>query len=308
MAQLPSQLQRAQERSVSYTLAADTAIFVVIVIVALLTGSLTLASEGLRIFIILVAGYWNLWCLMAVHRNNFSRYHFGSHKFEHLATVLCGLGLIAAGFLVAEGVISLIFAEREAASPAGLALAAIVNAINVLINILGWMAMIRSSAAATSEAFRAQLRVRVTLLISSGAVQITLTAAALAKDPLIAILLDATGATIVAVIMLSHGLKMIWRSMPVMLDASSSPDFRSALLAAVRKLLPDAVIHSIQTRRIGDGHVARVTVHTHPDLSSDVLRESAAALERALSDDGAPHLVSVVARTREGILAAQPDA
>lgn len=308
MAQVLSPLQRAQERSVSYTLAADTAILVVVVTVALLTGSLTLMSEGLRIFIILAAGYWNLWCLMSVHRNNFSRYHFGSHKFEHLASVLCGLGLIAAGFLVAEGVISLISAQREAASPPGLAMAAVVNAINVLINVYGWIAMVRSSTDSPSEAFRAQLRVRMTLLITSGTVQVTLTAAALAQDPFIAILLDATGAAFVAVIMLSHGLKMIWRSMPVMLDTASSPDFRSTLVAAVRKLLPEAVIHSIRTRRIGDGHVARVTVHTHPDLSSDVLRESAAALQRTLSGDDAPLEVSLVARTGEGTLATQPDA
>lgn len=293
----PSPQRRAQERSIAYTLAADTGILIAMVLVALLSGSLTLISEGLRIFIILMAGYWNLWCLMAVNRDSLIRYQFGTDKFEYLATVLCGLGLIVGGGLIAEGVVTLVFAEREAASPAGLAMAAIVNAVNVLINILGWVAMIQSATDQTSEAFRAQLRVRVTLLISSGAVQITLTAAALAKDPLIATMLDALGASFVAVLMLTHGSKMLWRSVPVMLDVAASPTFSSAITAATLRSLPDTVLHSIKTRRIGDGHVARITVIANPDLSPDRLRECVTALQENLSAGAFPCHVSVVART-----------
>ena len=50
-----------------------------------------------------------------------------------------------------------------------------------------------------------------------------------------------------------------------------------------------------------------MTVLAHPELSSDVLRQSAAALQDTLSGDDAPLQVSLVARTDEAVLAARPE-
>jgi len=292
----PNPQQRAQERSTAYPLVADTGILLAIYLVALLSGSLTLMSEAMRMLIMLIAGYWTLWCMMAVHRDSLRRYRFGTDKFEYLATGLCGIGLIAGGLLVAEGVVNLLFVGREVTSPAGLALAAIVNATNVLINVLGWVAMVQSSTDRNTEAFRAQLRVRVTLLMSSGAVQITLTAAALAKDPFIVGVLDATGASFVAVLVLTHGWRMVRRSIPVLLDRAASPATHRAIAAAVRRSLPEAALHSVQTRRTGNGHVARVTVLADPDLPANRLRTCATVVEETLSGAAEALQVSVMAR------------
>ena len=97
-------------------------------------------------------------------------------------------------------------------------MAAIVGAINTLINALGWFAMSAAARSDNSAIYKAQLRSRKVSLFSSLVVQTTMTIAVLAKDPMFSTSLDGVGATFVVWIMVSIGFKMMWEAVPDLLD------------------------------------------------------------------------------------------
>ena len=131
-----------------------------------------------------------------------SRYEYGVGKLEQFVWLIVGLSLVIGALWVASRVVTTVLSSAPPASPLALTLSALVNAINLAVSFLGWYAM---RVAARDEPFGvigAQLRAKLTMLLSSLYLQVTLTVAALAKDDAIALTLDAFGATFVVALML----------------------------------------------------------------------------------------------------------
>ena len=248
----PTPDQRAKEAAVLYTSLADLAIVVLMFIFAVATHSLTLLSEAVRVALMLVVEFYSLFLLRAVHRDRLRRFRFGIGKIEQICNLAIGAALLASGFWVAHRVVDLVLFDQDAASPLGLAAAAVVNAINTLINALGWFAMVAAARSDDSPIFKAQLRARLVKLVSSLFVQTTLTIAALAKDPIVSLWLDGIGAAFVAVVMICVGLKMIGECAPDLLDqpipASLRQQLERVLVAA--GFAPDELVR-VRTRRSG---------------------------------------------------------
>ncbi len=144
----PIKDNRGRELSVRYTWLGDVVTISLLGIFAILTGSLTLLSEGIRGVLMLGVSFYSVWVLYAVHRDRLTRYEYGTGKIEQFVSIVVGLGLVVSGFWVAQTVVDTILTAKPAAGPLDLTSPAIANSINTLVNVLGWFAMVAASGAA----------------------------------------------------------------------------------------------------------------------------------------------------------------
>ncbi len=278
----PTRLEISQERSVLWLALIDTAIVSAFIVFAISTGSLTLLSEAARILVVLVGTYFSLWVMFSIHRNWFHTFDYGLGKLEQFAWLILGVALMVSGIWIGSHVFAAIESNVPASSPLGLSLAAILNAINTLVNVIGWFAIYFAVRAKSSVALRAQLHARTTMVISSLFVQVTLTVAALAKDPSIALVLDAVGAIFVSLLMLKNGAQMVVQSLPDLLDAPVEDTTALLIEATVAQCLPAGQITSLRTRKSGSRIFAEVVVSKEMFPSSQAMENCTEKIRRAL--------------------------
>ena len=290
----PTRDELSKERALRYALLADTGMTALLIVVAIGGGSLTILGEATRSVLMLAIQYYSLWVLSALHRGRLDRFEFGAGKIEQFVWLLVGLGLVASGLWIAQTVVGTIFAARPAASPLGLSLAAVTNAINAVINVLFWWAVVTASREGDSQVYRAQIRARLTMMTSSLVLQVTLTAAALAKDSAIALILDAAGAVFVVAIMLHAGISMIIQALPSLVDAPAAADLRAQIRRTVAGIVAESDILSIRTRRTGPTTFAEVALRESAFPSIDALRDSVAEIRQALGHNTASVEITIV--------------
>ncbi len=291
---LPTKEERTKETRALYTWLADTVVISLIVITAILSGSLTMLGEAVRGVLMLGVLAFSLWALHAVHRGRLSRFEYGVSKIEQFVWVVVGLSLFVSGLWVAQTVFDTLFTARPAASPLGLTWAAIINAINTLLNVVGWLAMVTASRGDDSEVYRAQLRARFTMVVSSLFLQVTLTVAALAKDDAIALTLDTAGAIFVTCVMVHNGVSMISRALPYLLDAPAQAELSALIRGAVGSVVPEEDVVSIRTRDAGTITFAEVAVAATAFPSMSALHACTAKIRQALGRHAAKIDIAVV--------------
>jgi divalent metal cation (Fe/Co/Zn/Cd) transporter len=258
----PTPEEKAKEVAILYTTLADVAIILLTLVFAVVTLSLTLIGEALRMTL-MMGDVYTFFVLRAVHRDQLRKFRFGIGKVEQICNLVIGAALVVGGLWVAHRVVDTLLLGQLAASPLGLAMAAVVNAINTLINALGWFAMHTAAGSDDSPIYKAQLRSRKVSLVASLIVQTTLTIAVLAKDPVVSTWLDGLGATFVAWIMLSIGLRMMWEATPDLLDHPVPERVRQQIdgLLATVGLEPEELVR-VRTRR--SGRLAQVELTLAP--------------------------------------------
>ena len=186
-ARVPTKEERAKERSILLSGIADVGVIFLQIVFAAITGSLTLFSEAVRSILMQLVEFYSLWLLSAVHRDRLKHFKFGIGKVEQFVWLLIGFGLFLSGlWWWRVKVVESVFATQIAPTPLGLAFAAMVNAVNLLINALSFYAMFTASRGDDSDIFRAQLKSRGVKLGNSVFLQITLTVGALSSDPVVA--------------------------------------------------------------------------------------------------------------------------
>ena len=276
--------ERSKERSLFYTTLADSGITLLLVASALTSGSLTMLSEAVRCVLFIAIQYYSIWTMRAVHRGRLGHYAFGVGKIEALVWVVAGVGLIVGGCWVAQAIVVALFSDDPGASPIGLAMAAVVNGVNTLINGLGLYAMYAATQDRSSGVFGSQVRARIGMLLFSTILQVTLTAAALAKDPGIALALDSIGAALVVYFKLRRGILMVMHGLPDLLDAPATDELADSIRRAADSVLPAGQLLAVRTRRSGALTFAEVEVA--PDAARDVttLRTRVDALRRAIGE------------------------
>lgn len=291
--------QRAKESAILYTCLADVGIEALLIVVSLLTLSLTLLSEALRGALTLTIDLYTLVVLRAVHRGRLRRFRFGIGKAEQICNLAIAAAMLFSGFWIAHRVVeTVVFAAIGTATPFGLATAAAVNAINLAINGLGWLAMAAAATHGDSAIYRGQLRARAVKAASSAILQTTMTAAALAKDPVVSAWLDGLGATFVAVVMVAIGAKMIAEALPDLLDhpvpESTREEIEAALVSA--GILREELVR-IRTRCAGSAPQVELTLAGAGSLADYSRR--AAGIEGRIRDRLGDADVSVVVDARE---------
>jgi len=283
MSQAPTQDQKAKEAAVLYTALADLAEISIKVPFVIATQSLTLLSELIRSGLMLITEFYTFFILRAVHRDRLGKFRFGIGKLEQMCNLAIGASLLLGGFWIVLRVVQSFLFDQAAATPLGLATAAVVGAINLVINTLGLLAMISAARSDDSAIFKGQLRARTVKLLSSLVVQTTMTIAALAKDPMIAAVLDGLGASFVGALMVVIGFKMVWGCLPDLLDRSVPENIAAEIEAILDKAgITSAEIAKSRTRRAGSLPHIELTLTTTGCLSVRDFLQRAGRLDNQL--------------------------
>jgi divalent metal cation (Fe/Co/Zn/Cd) transporter len=296
----PTPEEKAKEDAILYTTLADVAIILLTFLFAVLTLSLTLIGEALRMTL-MMGDVYTFFVLRAVHRDRLRKYRFGIGQVEQICNLGIGAALVVGGFWVAHRVFDTLVFGQDAASPLGLAMAAVVNAVNTLINVLGWFAMRVAARNDDSPIYKAQLRTRVVSVVASLIVQTTLTVAVLVKDPVVSIWLDGLGATFVAWIMISIGLRMMWESTPDLLDRAVPDRVSEQIqgLLATAGLEPEEPVR-IRTRRSGSVTQVELTLAPVHCRSMAEFTERVGRVQRLVESHVPEADVSIVVDARGG--------
>lgn len=281
----PTPDQRAQERAVLVTSIADVAIVMGMVLAAVATGSLTMLGEATRGGLMTAVEIYALMVLCAVHRDRLRRFRYGIGKIEQIFNLLIGLTLCVSGVWIAERMGVTLLEQRSAASQLGMATAAVVNAINLSINLLGWVAMMAAARSDDSPIYRAQRRARGVKAVCSVLLQTALTMAALTGDPMIALALDAVGAAFVSGVMLVIGWRMMADCAADLLDHALAPDDMERLRGAVLTLPKLSGEHiRVRTRRCGGSAQAELILTVFAGCRCIEVRQRVAVLQQAVRE------------------------
>lgn len=286
----PTAGERARERAVFLPVLADVGATAMLLGFGVLTASLTLLSEGIRSLVMLFASVYALVVMRAIHRSRLGQFEFGVGKLEQFVTLVVGLGLIGSALWVADSAVLKALGDGgPAPSPLGLALAAIVNAVNAAINTLGWlgMSMAGRGEGGDSEIYRAQLRARFVMMSSSLLLQVTLTIAALAKDVALAVLLDVAGAGFVAVLMFVNGVTLLRRALPELLDAPPAHHVAARIREVVAGHVPPHALAGVRARRAGGKVVAEIVLCGDDSVPPAALERQRRKIDAALVAAGA---------------------
>jgi len=212
--------QRAQERSVLFAVSVDWPLVGLFVVVGLLSGSLTIIAEAVRGCLMLAIETYSLIVMRRIHRGKVAAFEFGTGKLEQACNLAIATGMIVGALWIARRAFDLVIQGHSDASPLGLTLAASIKGITPLVNLVAWNEVRLAAGRTPSVIMLAQQQARLTKFISSCIVQVTMTVAAIARDPVIAAWADSIGALFVAGFMTVIAIGMLRAGLPDLLDRS----------------------------------------------------------------------------------------
>ena len=203
-----------------------------------LSGSLTLAADGLRAFLLLKLDVFALIVLRRNRRRRFAKYQFGTGKLERLVNVTVGLGMYASGLSILFSALDRLEAQPPAASAVSVALGIVFADANLSLNVYGLFRVYRAHSAAPSIIMRTQHRSRLAMAISSSIVFAVVLASA---DLSIRAgnLLDVLGSAFVSAVILWIGTSMVRESLPDLLDKSIDPGAQRLVLQTLAEHFDD---------------------------------------------------------------------
>lgn len=280
--------ERLRERSVLFGLLADSAMWCLYMLVGVVGGSLTIVAEAIRGGLMILIEAYALLVLRRIHRGTLAGFDFGVGKLETVCNLAIALGMLGGALWIAQGAVALILAGHSDASPAALALAACLNAVNAFANYAAWWEMRTAARNGDSVIMRAQLQARTTKLVSSVLVQATLTVAAVTAEPVIAAWADALGALVVAAFITRTSLRMLGQGLPDLLDRAVDEATREAAVRALEPHRPGfAELGRIRSRRSGGAVFLEIAVCFDADLPLEEVDRRIEAM-RAAIEAGVP--------------------
>jgi divalent metal cation (Fe/Co/Zn/Cd) transporter len=223
--------------------------------------------------------------LTAEERDARQRYEFGAGKLEQAGNLTIALAMAVGGLWIGSLAFELAVLGTSEATPFGLALAATANAMHAIRR--GSLIWARSSAKGKNEApaDRAPLMADIFTLVPLLIVQMTLTVAALARDPGIAMGADCVGAIFVGLLMTATGVKMLWEAL---LDLIDHP-LHQKVEKAIAQLLLAQDVHAgellgMRSRRSGRQVFVELTLDPAEPRSFEDVRQRLARVRRGLED------------------------
>jgi len=279
-----TQEQLAQERSIRFALLADLGVLSLAVPVGLLGGSLTLKAEAIRFVLgmsIEIFAYTVMWRL---HRGKLHDLEFGGGKLEQIANLVTGIGMLGGAAWIASKAMEIVSGHGEVGTPLGLALAAIVGALNAYVNFVAWDAMRRATQGDTSLVMQGQLQARRVKLICSLVVLFTMTAAALSTDNVVVASADAVGSVFVAIFMVLNGSEMLRIGIPDLLDRSAGKTVRDTVDRVLAGSAGDyRRLDRVRSRRSGRVVFVEIVLSFEPGLTIAEVNRRIGALKQSMA-------------------------
>ncbi len=275
--------QRRRETALLLAAILDGFIGMTLLAVGLLGNSLTCLAESLRGNMMWTIDLVSLAVIRRLHRGRLSGFDFGTGKIEQLCCIAIACGLIVGATWVGYDALQLLAAGHSMATPVGLSLAAVVGAINVFINFVAWEKVRQAARGRPSTIMDAQQRARRARLLSSVVVQITMTSAAVAKDPVLVAWLDAVGALIVCGIMIRAASNLLWESVPDLLDRSTNRVVGPVIRAAAGNLPAEFTLDGFRSRGTPRAFTVEVALACAETTDIAAIRRIAGALAGELT-------------------------
>jgi divalent metal cation (Fe/Co/Zn/Cd) transporter len=282
----PTPQQLAQERSIRFALLADIGVLSLMVPVGLLGGSLTIKAEAIRFVLMMSIEIFAYTVMWRLHRGKLHDLEFGGGKLEQIANLVTGIGMLGAAAWIATKAMAIVGGQAAVGTPLGLALAAMVGALNAYINFVAWDGMRRAAEGESTLVMQGQLQARRVKLICSLVVLFTMTVAALSTDNVVVASADAVGSVFVAVFMVLNGSEMLRTGIPDLLDRSAGKSVRDT----VDRVLSGSADHyqrldRIRSRRSGRVVFIEVVLSFEPGLTIAEVNRRITALKEGMANE-----------------------
>jgi cation diffusion facilitator family transporter len=254
-------------------------------VVGILGGSLTVLAEAIRGTLGQLVEMFSLAVLRRIHRGHVAEFEFGAGKLEQICNLAIAVSLLVGAAWVARRAVE-VLVYGHTASPLGLALAACFGALNTFLNFIAWDEVRQACRGQPSVIMRAQLASRLTKLISSCIVQVTMTLAALVQDPVVAGLADGGGALFVAAYMAYIAYGMLRHGLPDLLDRSLDEATQVAVLRVLAAHFDrfDELVR-LRTRRSGPVSFVEITFGFDPGLTLQELDRRGRAIRADIAGE-----------------------
>jgi len=290
--------QHAKERSILFAILADSAIVAAMIQVGVVGGSFTMVAEAMRASLMLAIEIFSLIVMRRIHRGVLTGFEFGAGKLEQVASLSIAVGMFGGAIWIAFGVLDIIAGERPLGTPFGLALAAMLGALNTWVNVIAWDAMRRAARSGGSVIMRAQLRARSVKLFSSLFVQATMTVAAVSLNDVIVAWADAIGSGFVALFIVINAVEMMRSGLPDLLDRAVEEGIQAAVNRALARHFSDYEhLDRVRSRRAGEQVFIEIALGFASNLALGEADRRVAALKSTLNEEIRRADISVEAET-----------
>ncbi|MEM9623663.1 MAG: cation transporter [Pseudomonadota bacterium] len=281
----PGSAQRHNEQRFLRMIIVDLAHAGLAIAVAYVAQSMSLVSDTFRALLMSVIDVITYYIQRSVNRGNFSAFDFGTAKLEQLCQLSLGVGLVigAIWMLLATLQTLAVGLPPKSDFAVGLALSAVVLALNVLINWYAYVNMRRAYRLFPSAIYAGQVVARRTKLLSSSVLQITITMAVVADDPLLSLWLDGLGSLCVCGVMCTNAVNVILSAARDLADAPVDDRLRGRCYEAVQSVVGRLALLDVRVRRAGDEVFVDALVDARGFQSVQELEASHQAVSRHLS-------------------------
>jgi len=278
--------QHAEERSIFLAILADCVIAAAMVQVGLFGGSFTMLAESLRAWLMLAIEIFSFVVMRRIHRGVLSGFEFGHGKLEQLASLSIAAGMFGGAVWIGFGVLDIIAGGRPLGTPFGLALAAMLGAVNTCTNVIAWDTMRRAARSGGSIILRAQLRARSVKLFSSLFVQATMTVAAVSLNDVIVTWADAIGSAFVAGFMVINAVEMMRSGLTDLLDRTVEEETQIAVNRALAWHFKDYDrLDRVRSRRAGEQVFIEIALGFDGNLALGEADRRAETLKATLNEE-----------------------
>jgi divalent metal cation (Fe/Co/Zn/Cd) transporter len=278
--------QLAQEHSLRFALLADIGVLALAVPVGLLGGSLTLTAEAIRFALMMSVEFFAYAVMWHVHRGKLHDMEFGSGKLEQVANLATGFAMLGAAAWIATKAMAIVGGHAAVGTPLGLALAAIVGALNAYVNFIAWEGMRRATIGETTLVMQGQLNARRVKLVCSLVVLLTMTVAALSTDNMVVASADAAGSIFVAAFMVLNAVEMLRSGIPDLLDRSAGKTVRERVDRVLAGSAGDyRRLDRVRSRRSGRVVFIEIALSFDPGLTINEVNRRIGALKQAMTNE-----------------------
>lgn len=240
-----------EERVLAVAMMIDFSIGLPIVVLGLLSGAASAASEAVRILLLDGIDLFAFSTLVAINRGKLGFLDFGTEKVQIMIQMLIALGMgITLIVIVDKILVDLLVGETLPDLLVTLLFAAF-SFVNVIVNIVNLLNMLAEQKRSRSMILGAQIRNRIVMLCSS--VIATLAAlAAFIPDRIIFETVDTVGALLVLGIILVTLVRLVHSGVLTLLDAPVTEREKLLMLAQIVARFDDwQSLEFLRTRRVG---------------------------------------------------------
>ncbi len=276
-------------------LSLDMAMLTAFGLVGVLGGSLTIIAETIRGSAANAMEGFSLVVMRRIHRGMLADMKYGTGKLEQVANIAIALGMLGGAMWILRQAVAIVGGDEPVATPIGLAMAAIVGAVNLYLNLISWDAIRRVVRTCDAAIMQGQLASRVVKLVSSLLVMVSLTIAALSTEETVVDVADAVGSLVVSLVIVMTAFFILRQAIPDILDSSAGPAVEDAILRALEQHRAGFIaLRRVRSRRSGRAVFVEIALSFEGGLSHAEVEGRAAALRETLRHEVADADIAIL--------------